>query len=976
MESSTKGQTYQRGGLYYDCMGRHSVSKLSKEDIMSDFIKWTDIDFKKSRGKEKVICPNCSETRTNKTDKSLYIDHDDGYGKCFYCSALAFEKTNEPTEKKYDLPDQRWKNHTNLSDKVVKYFSGRGISQRTLIECKITEEKHYQPALQKEVNNIVFNYFEGSQIVNKKYRSADKHFTQEKNAKKVFYGINDIIGESECYIVEGEIDKLSLWEIGIKNCVSVPNGAKDSSDYFENAYKHLRAIEKFFVCVDMDEAGKSLEMDIVKRLGKHKCHRVHFKNKDANDDLQESLLILDDSLKNYTSYPVDGTFTAKDIEEDIIKFYNNGYDEPLQVSNKFKRFNAVFKPLRGQLITVTGIPSHGKALDVNTKIPTPLGFYCLIHLKKGDKVYDENGQECSIVWKSEIWEDRPTYKITFSDNSYLIADENHEWLTDTWESRRSYVNSVKNGREKNGVLKNKGTDQTSKRTFASIKTTGEIISTIKTKNDKRNNHSVNLCKPIVGVKCNYIINPYVLGCWLGDGNSADGGFTSDDTEIIDNIRRNYKVTKRAHKYGYGIIGIKANLRGMNLLNNKHIPNEYLFGSEQDRLQLLCGLMDTDGHCSKVEARSEYCGTNKRLVEDVYKLICSLGIKATFVEADAKLYGKFISKKYRVFFKTNKVVFQLKRKQCVIDEYFKNRKTRGNSVRYITNIERVYGHQTQCIEVDSDSHLFLAGEQCVPTHNSNFIEDYCLNLILENDLKLSAYSPEHFPMSQHQSSFAEKIIGKPFLTDCYGVSRINKMELEKYIEWSKNKIYLTMPEKSTPPNWDWLFQKFEEQIYRYGIDVFIIDAFNKVKMKDGSLFEINDILSRLTLFAQMHGVIVFLVAHPTKMRRDDKTGLYMIPTLYDVKGSGDFYDQSHCGLTVYRYFDSENESGYTKVVTTKIKYRHQGEVNQEILFNFDKSNGRFYEYQEHPTRFNLIEKVPEQKIITHWSEQTDDKETPF
>ena len=83
---------------------------------------------------------------------------------------------------------------------MVKFFKERGISQKTLIDCRITEEKFYQPRLGKEVNNIVFNYFYGVTLLNKKFRSSTKDFAQCKNAKKVFYGINDIEGEKECYI--------------------------------------------------------------------------------------------------------------------------------------------------------------------------------------------------------------------------------------------------------------------------------------------------------------------------------------------------------------------------------------------------------------------------------------------------------------------------------------------------------------------------------------------------------------------------------------------------------------------------------------------------------------------------------------------------------------------------------------------------------------------------------------------------------
>ena len=135
-------------------------------------IEWNDIDFgnKKpnSKGEIQTLCPNCSHTRKKKKDPCLSVNIDNGVGYCWNCEGITIR---EKKSKKitYDLPPQQWANHTDLSDNVVKWFKSRGISQTTLIECRITEEKFYQPRLQKEVNNIVFNYFYGVTLLNKKF---------------------------------------------------------------------------------------------------------------------------------------------------------------------------------------------------------------------------------------------------------------------------------------------------------------------------------------------------------------------------------------------------------------------------------------------------------------------------------------------------------------------------------------------------------------------------------------------------------------------------------------------------------------------------------------------------------------------------------------------------------------------------------------------------------------------------------------
>jgi len=110
---------------------------------MNNFIEWNTLDFKKQSGKEKLRCPSCDGSRSDKKDKSLAIDHKDGYGKCFYCEALTFRESNTKTD--YEIPVQTWKNFTKLSDKMVKWVRDtRSISQTTLNTLGITEEKYYQ----------------------------------------------------------------------------------------------------------------------------------------------------------------------------------------------------------------------------------------------------------------------------------------------------------------------------------------------------------------------------------------------------------------------------------------------------------------------------------------------------------------------------------------------------------------------------------------------------------------------------------------------------------------------------------------------------------------------------------------------------------------------------------------------------------------------------------------------------------------
>jgi twinkle protein len=245
---------------------------------------------------------------------------------------------------------------------------------------------------------------------------------------------------------------------------------------------------------------------------------------------------------------------------------------------------------------------------------------------------------------------------------------------------------------------------------------------------------------------------------------------------------------------------------------------------------------------------------------------------------------------------------------------------------------------------------------IPSHGkSNFTEWYVLNLVKDYNMKASFFSPEHLPMALHKTTFIEKTFGKNYWEEVEGVPRISKYDIEKYVQWANEKIYLTSPENGEIAHWDWILAKFKEQMITYGTDIFVIDAFNKVEFSQvgNPLQLINAVLTKLTAFASIHNVIIFLVAHPTKMRKG-ASGLYDIPTLYDVSGSADFRNQTHDGYCMYRFFadgyEVENKAVFTNL---KNKYKFQGKITGQVEFDYHIPSGRYYPHGTEYQPFNLI-----------------------
>jgi len=329
-----------------------------------------DINYKRNKGEEKVLCPKCSHTRKKKNDLCLSINHDSGLYHCFNChwSGTINKIEQIKVEMTVELPTL---NRTELSENVFNwFFNDRKISNNTIIRNKITEGSRFIPQEKKEMNCIWFNYFENGEHVNTKFRTGNKKFTQIQGAKKTFYKIDDIINQTSCIITEGEIDALSFEEGGYQNAISVPDGAikteNEYSDkklqYIDNCIDYFKNIEKIYLATDNDEAGLCLRRELARRLGKEKCFIIDYKDcKDANEYLikygKESIVELIETAKEY---PIEGVYSAADYSEQLKDLYHNGFAEAIELK-KYNELNTHIKWYTPCLITVTGIPSHGKS---------------------------------------------------------------------------------------------------------------------------------------------------------------------------------------------------------------------------------------------------------------------------------------------------------------------------------------------------------------------------------------------------------------------------------------------------------------------------------------------------------------------------------------------------------------------------------------------------------------------------------------
>jgi twinkle protein len=319
-------------------------------------------------GASQGICPLCSSDRKpeNRKAKCASYDWERGLGTCHNCDTtfqLHTYQRKGASEKVYIRPETP-EQFKDVSTNVETWFGTRGISKKTLQDLKVTEGPEWMPQTSKVENTIQFNYFMGDQLINVKYRDGRKNFKLYKGAEKVFYNINSIVGYDWCVIVEGEMDVLALHEAGIKNAISVPNGATLNSnnlDYLDNCIDYLEDKTKIILAVDADEPGQALKQEFVRRLGAEVCYLVDFNGeKDANEYLVEhGHEALRSAIHAATQVPLEGVTTLYDIQDELKDFVQNGFKPGYQVG--LQNFDEIFSTYTGQFITVTGIPSSGKS---------------------------------------------------------------------------------------------------------------------------------------------------------------------------------------------------------------------------------------------------------------------------------------------------------------------------------------------------------------------------------------------------------------------------------------------------------------------------------------------------------------------------------------------------------------------------------------------------------------------------------------
>jgi phage RecT family recombinase len=449
--------------------------------------------------------------------------------------------------------------------------------------------------------------------------------------------------------------------------------------------------------------GKVAQMQIMRDGWLDLCLRSGLIATITNEVVYEGELVKADRFRG--EYEFD---SSKRVSDKVIGFMayartTTGYEKTVYMTREEvmahgQRYSKTFN--FGSSLWKTNPESMGlKGLYIKTPIKTyNRGWITMGDVRVGDVVYDGEGRLTNVIAVSER-KHRPCYKINFYNGESAVCDDEHNWVVRCTAHKEYYKKSIKEMFE--------------------MKANGKSISIETTQQGGLVNHDLP-------------IDPYCLGYWIGNGSKGHAVVTCNSLDS-DYVEAKYRAAgfdvnrdknsensdtlriSRLDKTGREG-GFKKQLERAGLLGNKFVPSEYEFASYEQRMELIRGLLDSDGTCllrkgGSVRAVFSQEASKLDIVKSLYRLLCSVGEQPSYPRKYRGYgFGKYIES-YAIRFTPRTNVFGVPRKAEKLRERFL-----CNSWG-IKSIESIPPKETVCIAVDSPSHTYLCTESQIKTHNT-------------------------------------------------------------------------------------------------------------------------------------------------------------------------------------------------------------------------------------------------------------------
>lgn len=670
-------------------------------------------------------------------------------------------------------------------------------------------------------------------------------------------------------MVEGELEVLAAYTYGLRvNVVSTTAGAKTFREEW------LDEIEPYAFVIgayDADEAGDEGFAAVAEKLGTYRCARARLPRKDLGQCLMEE--IPRDRIERVIerAEPMHGiAMRQADEYADQLETLINDPGKLRGVSTGLAKLDEVLGGWRPGVIVITGETGQGKAQPVDEPVITPTGWREIGSLRVGDEVVSVDGLPTRVVG---VFPQgcRDIFEVEFQDGTIIRCDRDHLWavLTDT---------DVFRGKDPR------------------IMTAEQIVSRGLKETDGRLRWRVPTPRPIQHPEAQLPIPPYLMGVLLGDGCLTNSGVRLSldirDRWIADRIEACLPVglyVKRSDR-GRGAMDCRVRARrrgdpnpvsehlerlGLRVMScDRFIPDAYLLASVEQRVDLLQGLLDTDG--TVIQGRVQFNTSSPRLAHDISCLVWSLGgsVKTsskipTYTHNREKREGR---RAYTVNITLppdlHRRAFSLPRKASLVHPRI------VGPYRKIADIRPAGKAECVCIAVEHPSKLYVTRNYVV-THNTTFATWACLELARQGAGVLVT-SFEQEPIGTVQKLLRNQI-GGDFTRVKPETRRAALADLASLPLWILDHYGHLTPAK--------MVETMQYAKRRHGVTFFLVDHLGFLIDPDApdERRAIEAIVRAFAIVAKQMGITIFLIAHPHNTGRDHR-GKPLEITSRDLKGA--------------------------------------------------------------------------------------------
>ncbi len=361
----------------------------------------------------------------------------------------------------------------------------------------------------------------------------------------------------------------------------------------------------------------------------------------------------------------------------------------------------------GQLVVIAARPAVGKALALDTPLPTPTGWTTMGAVAEGDHLIGADGMPTRVVAATEVLTGRPCFEVEFDDGTVIVADAQHQWLTHTRPGAQA----------------------------PAVRTTAEIAESVQCARGERDaDHAVPNASPLDLPEAPLPVPPYTFGVWIGSDAPSSIAFAGDEHEMALHIADD----------GFTTQSVDPLLRSLGVVANRHLPSQYLRAAAAQRRALLAGLLDAGATVTPTGV-VEIAFANRRVAFDVRELIVSLGYRCNVTSMPVDGHAAEPSITHGLTFSPHDNVFRLERKCLALKEALRAGALPANA-RFITDVRRIPSVPVRCVQVDNAAHLYLAGHSMIPTHNSTLALDFARSTSIKHRQASVLFSLE---MSKHE-----------------------------------------------------------------------------------------------------------------------------------------------------------------------------------------------------------------------------------